>query len=414
MIGKGISWSLVWVCLVSAAGISPGQEQWLAYRSSANPESVTGPLSGRSEKVLDQAPEDLALPTFQADKPLFFRWPAKRPVGSGQEAASVSVWFAVDRSRKTGPHDLLYVDSNLDGSLADEKPLKATETQFESDYERTRFTLVKVLLPGEDGPVAYHLNVQLSIYRGEERVYLTSACWYEGMVTVGDKQVWCAVIDSNLTGRFDGASLRYDKGDRIRITDKPGEPYSGFETDTSLRPLAKHVEIDGKLFPVTVAADGSSVTFLPAVEIPTGTVRVGTSASQVRLFGPQGYFIRQVADGAISVPEGEYSLVLWKVSRKDDPGATWDLFAMVADSKNAPKVTVEPGKDAALDIGEPIIGSLESTTEGQGRHAFNCRLKGRGGESVQIVRNGQRAAAPKLRIVSSDGTYDKTFSLEYG
>ncbi|MCJ7543251.1 MAG: hypothetical protein MUP47_01590, partial [Phycisphaerae bacterium] len=333
-------------------------------------------------------------------------------LGPGENAQKVDLWFALDRSREPDPHDLLYADSNGDGSLADETPLKAAQTQFEPGYERAEFELAKVLLPTEDGTTAYHLNIQYYASQGQSRVYLYSACWYEGMVTVGGKTLWCAVIDADISGRFDDTSLRYDKADCIRIADQAGEPYKGQE-DTTLRVLAKHVEIDGKLYPVTVAADGSSVTFAPAVEIPTGTIRVGTSPSQVCLFGPQGFFVRQVAEGAVNIPQGEYSLVQWKASRKDDKGATWTLLAMVSEAKKAPKVTVGPGKEAALDIGEPLISTVSHRRGGEETY-FNQEFKGRQGEYLRITRNGELPPAPKLRIVSRDGTYDKTFSMEYG
>ena len=61
--------------------------------------------------------------------------------------------MAVDCPDAAGRYDHLYIDSDLDGSLADEKPIKANWVQDTGRRKRHGFKLVKVVLPGVDGPL---------------------------------------------------------------------------------------------------------------------------------------------------------------------------------------------------------------------------------------------------------------------
>jgi len=66
-----------------------------------------------------------------------------------------------------------------------------------------------------------------------------------------------------------------------------------------------------------------------------------------------------------------------------------------------------------LDLGEPIIASVDARKSGS-IYSFNQIIKGRLNEHIEMTRNGARPRAPKLNIKNKDGTYDRTFSFEYG
>jgi hypothetical protein len=66
-----------------------------------------------------------------------------------------------------------------------------------------------------------------------------------------------------------------------------------------------------------------------------------------------------------------------------------------------------------LDIGEPVFSRL-SVSQRQGIYTINQELRGRMNEQVSMLQYGRRPPAPKVRIRSKTGEYDRTFSLEYG
>ena len=95
------------------------QIQWLSYRSSADLRRQTRIRpGGQTLKVSTEKPDDPGLPSLTSPDPLFAKWPTPMIPGG-------HLWLALDTSRKGGPYDRLYIDSDADGSLADEAAVKA-------------------------------------------------------------------------------------------------------------------------------------------------------------------------------------------------------------------------------------------------------------------------------------------------
>ncbi|UCG58842.1 MAG: hypothetical protein JSU70_04880, partial [Phycisphaerales bacterium] len=69
--------------------------------------------------------------------------------------------------------------------------------------------------------------------------------------------------------------------------------------------------------------------------------------------------------------------------------------------------------ESRLSIGEPINSTVSAVRDGS-IYRFNQQLQGRLGESIALQRQGTRPRAPQLHITSKDGSYDRTFSFEYG
>jgi hypothetical protein len=389
-------------------GAAPGAEQqWLRYRSSSQPDDLMGGAYGQIENKPQTPPEGLELPKFKSDEPLFARW--RCPAAKDGIA-----WVAFDRSGKDAPFDLLYIDSDLDGSLADETPLKPDEMRNDKNrqYTRAYFKLVKVTLPGEDGAVSYHLNVIYSDSRGRTRVYFSPAGWYEGPVTVGENNLWCTLIDCNGNGHFNDCSLSRRECDRIRIAPKGDRSFRDYEKDTTTRFVGAHVEVDGKLYKLHVAPDGAYVKFSPVTQPPTGAIQVNEGVSTLSVFGEQGHFFRQLKNGAADIPAGEYKPDKYVVSRTDDNGRRWEVREYGAARENP--FTVEEGKKTKLDIGEPFVCKLNASQGGKGEHLIAYALRSRNRDNLLLRCNGSRPPAPRVRITNADKSYDRNFRMEYG
>ncbi|MBE0535112.1 MAG: leucine-rich repeat domain-containing protein [Phycisphaerae bacterium] len=124
-------------------------------------------------------------------------------------------------------------------------------------------------------------------------------------------------------------------------------------------------------------------------------------------------FIRvAAADEGVELPAGEYRLAGWESEKKDAEGVRWK---MAATSRAADKgaFTINDGQTETLEIGEPVVATL-TANKGRSGYTFGQGLTGRMGESISIVREGARPAPPKLHVRNKDGSYDKTFSFEYG
>ena len=64
-------------------------------------------------------------------------------------------------------------------------------------------------------------------------------------------------------------------------------------------------------------------------------------------------------------------------------------------------------------MGEPIY-SMAQVSQSGSVYSFSQHLEGRQGERIALTRNGPQPPAPKLRIRSRDGTYDRSLTAEYG
>ena len=397
------AWAALAACLLWSSSAQAQPEQWLRYGTAADLDQVVGYTSTQQQGLSGEAPEGVDCPQFAGAEPLFAKW--------NTPMVQDGVWCAFDRSGENGPIDRLYIDADVDGQLADESPIKATQVRTRENYERAEFKLVAVILPGEDGPVMYHLNVTYRKYSGNQQVYFEPACWYEGRVIVGGQELWCTLLDNNGNGRFNDASTNQSQCDRIRIARKGDRSFRQYGRDKTTRFLGRHVEVEGQLYLVDVAPDGAFIKLTEAGEVPTGTVQVGKTVNVFSVFGDQGHFYRDTVDGAADVPAGTYTIHQYEVTRRDKAGVVWQVKEK--DARNEPAFTVEAGNTIALDISEPFLCPVEVSRNGS-EYRINQMIRTARGDRLDYERNGSRPPAPKIRITNADRTYDRRFQLEYG
>ena len=379
-----LSRQLTWVGLFVAVTGWGQTEQWLTYHTSSE---------GRAYHQLQlttNPPANVALPSLKAS-PYFARWTTPLDPTGGR-------WLCLDRSRKSGPYDLLYIDKNGNGRLDDEKAIQA---RVES--ENAMFSATPVVFKGEDGPVTYHLAFRFYQYdKNAAQLLASSAGWYEGTVNFDGAKKRVQVIDGNVNGTFnDMAAAPYDS-DRVQVDgDKAGERF-----------LGRMLEVDGKFYNVEVARDGACIKVQKAANVTLGPVRVPEDISEFVAFGENGHFIRKPAGGELTMPVGEYRVVRWRIDRKDDKGAAWTLSGYNFPKTAAFEVTTEKG--SVLAIGEPVEAKLEATNITSRQIRFDLRFLGPQKESVELLRGNERPRGPKLMLANADGSLCYTNTFEFG
>ncbi len=364
-------------------------EQWLAYKYSREARRIVSGVGSRSIRAVKEAPEGVKTPDFSCDTPYFVQW--ETPMVPGGK-----VCLAMDSTNANNSYDRLYLDSDADGDLSDEEPSKPYQTD---DY-RAYFGPVKVLFKGEDGPITYHVSVDF--YKHEETTfaYVRSSSWYEGKVDLGGEKRLCTLIDRNANGTFNDCSLEARNCDGIRI----GDP-----AKSEVLYVGRYVQADGKLYECEIAQDGAFVKLAEARDVKYGRIRVADSISELVVSGENGLFTVHPEKGLGEVPTGKYRVQTWSIKRTDDSGAKWEAQGNVAsrDFDATEEFEVE------LDFDEPFVSKLIMTNSGPD-YRFSQSLAGKSGERLTLLRNGNQAPAPKLRIKSKDGKYERTFSFEYG
>lgn len=142
-----------------------------------------------------------------------------------------------------------------------------------------------------------------------------------------------------------------------------------------------------------------------------GSVSLPETISQFAADGENGIVNVEPEKGIGQLPVGEYTTRLWRSEREDDEGNAWALTGQSFGDQSL--FEVNNSSQTKLDIGEPIIATVDARKSGS-MYSFNQIIKGRLDEYIELTCNGARPQAPKLNIKNSDGTYDRTFSFEYG
>jgi len=391
------------------------QEQWLGYRSATSAYGHIGSTSGQKPCPQDKAPDGVAMPAFNDKEPLFALWKVDIGKLTGPAARDGGLWLALDRSGKGGLYDLLYIDTNGNGSLADEKPIRAnhvfSDWQSEGSPVGGNFNTVRVVLPGDDGPITYHAGVHYQRKAGKPyELRVECMGWYEGQVVIGGRKFTCSVIDNNANGRFGERSSKPDQCDRLIL-----RPYSAGMgpqelADVASAPIGRYVLVDGKYYSMETAPDGATVKFTPA-KVSTGTIRPGEGVTSLKVGGPAGTFEIDVRDGVVEVPEDEYVVLSYSITRKDAKGNTW-CVREANPFKDKP-LAVRAGSETKIEVGESFVWSVSASSAGQGLYRISQGLRTLRGDDVRLTCNGDRLPV-KVRITNADETYDRTFSMEYG
>ncbi|MDT8304239.1 MAG: hypothetical protein RQ760_22335 [Sedimentisphaerales bacterium] len=155
----------------------------------------------------------------------------------------------------------------------------------------------------------------------------------------------------------------------------------------------------------------SAPTAISDKDLVFGSVSLPETINQFAADGENGVVNIEPDNGIGQLPVGEYTTRLWRAEREDDQGDTWALTGQSFGDQSLFKVN--DTDQTKLDIGEPIIATVNARKSGS-IYSFNQIIKGRLDEYIEMTRNGARPQAPKLNIKNSDGTYDRTFSFEYG
>jgi len=366
------------------------ERQLLEYRLAREASRTIGSESYKRLKVTRERLQDVGLPEFESDDPLFYRWSTPMVKAGGLR-------IALDRSNTSRVRDRLFIDSDGDGSLKDETAVIAHKTSSQHSY----FGPAKVVFEGEDGSITYHLNFSLCDH-GSRYLFIRPGGWYEGTITAGGKEHHCILIDRNVNGAFNDKSTNAEDCDRIQI---------GKDDNKGIYFVGNYLEIEGDLHHLEVARDGAYVKLTAAEDVTFGNVRMPESITEFAAGGENGLFVHKPEDGVCSLPVGQYLIDHWTTERKDDSGNNWKL-----QGRRFPKSSrfdVSEAKEIELSIGEPVISTL-TTRDRTGKRSFSQSLMGKLKESIYITRNGNRAPAPKLHIRSKDGTYNQTFDFRYG
>ena len=355
------------------------ERYWLRYRHDAG----FALHHSRSYRGLQNTtPSGAKLPTFTSTDPQFFRW---EPVPAGTNGILV----ALDRSRKRGPYDRLYIDANGDGNLSDETPQKPDSfSQLTS-----KFGNAKVVFATGDGPVTYHVSINTSLRGNKLDAAIGTACWYEGTVRLAGESRNIRVIDHSANGVFNEALTSKGRATVDRIAIQDGSGYAEY-------PLAMMHRVDDSYYRVSVARDGSWIDLTREPNVKLGSLRLADEVEELQVSGESGSFEFKSTNRVHRIPAGTYTSQRWVVRRIDERGTPWRLEA----HRNPLPLEVVAGQETEVMPQPPLECRLRVQTRGRNLHV---RTTVWSGGSISMRRGRQPAPGPTLVVRSKDGSFER-------
>jgi hypothetical protein len=325
------------------------------------------------------------------------------------------VLFALDGSKPPK----LYVDTNRDGRLSDEKafgvgsPKKGD--QFEA-IEGARVYGPVSVAAGEKGA-----ETRLSIVAlGASAIYVSQAGFMSGRVRLDGQDYRVVVADCNFDGHYDRT---YGVPESAASVDVECETFAiGSDAEGKFdqraavggpQPLPKMISVGKTCYSIQVAPDGSSIE-MDKVEPKMGTLDIGKSGVELTLWSESGVHRLSGDAGTWDLPVGKYA-VQNLVLRSEDKTGKWSLMGSPGRDKGV-GFEIVGNKTTAVKFGQPLAVKTEMTVEGD-TATFSLSVAGQGGEQYMAMPfrdNVPAKVTPKLVIYNELGKEIASGLFEHG
>ncbi|MBE3069337.1 MAG: hypothetical protein IMZ66_03785 [Planctomycetes bacterium] len=390
------------LCLLSAAVLAQGTFP-LEYREGKSADVPALAMASRSFSQTAEKPAEITgLPADLRGDAIYFRG-----VIAGKPLWAVACGGSPVR---------LYLDTDGDNNLSDEKALSATAADTGVSFGMVSLPLAEkgtvavraFSHSGADGKTPQCLHLEASGYR-------------TGEVRLADKTYRVALIDNNLNGRCDDAlSGPFGSGaaaaDALVIDlngDGSFEAMRNYNQPGEWAPLSKACQVGGAYYRVEVPADGGQIRF-EKTEPTFGTVDLGPGRVEMTAFSDFGFQKVEAADGKARLPAGLYAPVSLTVTHTDTEGGTWE-FTWNRNDERLGTFKVAAGETTAIPLGPPLVAEAD-VRQAERNVRVNFRLVGRSGEqySAMVTRNGAQRQPPSVEIVDKAGKVLASGKMAYG
>ncbi|HUW62009.1 MAG TPA: hypothetical protein VMZ06_13495 [Candidatus Bathyarchaeia archaeon] len=339
----------------------------------------------------------------------------------------------------------LYVDTNGNGSVADEIPVTAT-TEIKSSFISKGFPSVDLRYPwaGKTYPFSVVFRVfqdaptigNMGGSSGNQTLYIRSNAVYTGETTLGGVKYKITIGDAQFNGLL-GDTLTaerrddfvYCRGDMMMLATDDEKPdyYDSVY-------LSDYLMIGEDLYRVAVDFAETKLT-LAAADITRAPMKIPTEVRRLEIAGSDGKTgaIAFLDPGSVvRIPAGSYQMMRYLLSRTEPAGDVWVLAASATARTLA--CTVDGSDAAEMAFGEPF--SVQLTRQRLERmrlnekdvYRLNMGAEGVAHEKVATVRhksgdktkfplsttNPGSPAEPTYKIVTTEGEKLAEGTFEYG
>ena len=350
-----------------------------------------------------------ALPEFKSKSPVFY---AARFGDSPDNVFTL----VIDQSAGTGTgYDVLYVDSNNDNRLDQEKERHGivVGTPAKADPIYVEF---QVSVGGKVASHFYHFaafrysdrkfkqeNIHATLRNGSHRV---------GEAFLAGRRHRVALADLDSNGLFNNPEREVFAGDRFFV-DLADLGWRDFGRYWASFAYGQYTLVAGQWYSIAATPDGSELTITTA-QPRFGTIEAAAGVAKATLRSANQTLELQFTNRQARGIEGTYQARAVSLEERNPVGEPCRLRGHFP--KKAPEVTIRQGERAVLTAGYPLsLQIAASPGEKERMVALNLVLIGAGGESYAWTKQANRTEAkPRFAVLDAQGKAVAEGEFEYG
>ena len=265
----------------------------------------------------------------------------------------------------------LVVDTDVDGDLTDETPI------VHPDPKQAGSVFVNATIKGAETQAA-DVPLAIKYFTGEggapSNLLIRPAGVYRGQVTLGDETLTVIVSDGSFNGRPNDVIQPGEPADTIGI-DFNGD--GEFDLWDELRPMPAITGHGKAFYTISVAPDGSTITFAPATP-KTGTIAVTVPGAILSLFSDPGAYRVLVRGEPMPLPVGKYDVYTIQILAWDDKDRRFRMQCLEL-PEHLRNFEIREGEATVLEIGPPMKAKAVPVREGD-NIVVNVEVWGSNGE----------------------------------
>ena len=314
---------------------------------------------------------------------------------------------------------MLYVDTNGDGHLSDEKsyPVKVKKLPRR---EGSEYEYGPILMKSHGGKGGFETNFLASTYHGQN-LFLQPSGYRVGKVRLDDNTYKVAFIDGNFDGRYDKifsipTEVTYHTGCDLFAIDLNGDRKSwqlSLDQISEIMPLSRMVKVRNTYYAIDVAPDGTALE-LKKVEPELGRLDFAGTNVKLKLWSEAADQYLFSSEGCWQIPAGSYSALFVELNEMDSEENIW-TFSSRLNTGSLRNFEIRPGQTTSFKIGPPFIIKTDIKQIGN-RISIGLKLEGCAGEQYRfpVTKGGRQQPAPTFKILDESGEELVSGQFKYG
>jgi hypothetical protein len=329
----------------------------------------------------------------------------------------------IDRGRKSK----LYLDTNADGCLSDEKGFtpkkgynpKTIKKRLFGPVDYYRFGPISVKFEQADEKI----NQQIYVFTRDSymrSLVLGPADYRTGKVRLGQNVYEVAVVDGNFDGKYGKIFSPPIKNpwrpgcDSFAIDlNRDGKLDFNLYQHSELMPLSRMLKVGSSYYSINIDERGTSLE-LKKIQPEFGTLDLGNANVKLKLWSDAAHqFISNLKNNG-PIPAGKYEALFIEWSQIDSERNTYN-FTCYINTGSLGNFEIGKNETASFKIGSPF---QIKTTAQQNRNtvSIGCTLLGQAGEQYRpnFKKNGIQVSPAVLRIIDEMGNVVYSGRFKYG